>query len=154
MDDMELDLSQFVFLEPPKECVLKNDITWTIEGNGVFQTAEVKLYQGQIAQYDSLKPDCITIFFTAVSINVTQEQFNQLVNALPRPPAGLFYRTLDDAFTLEDEQFWIYDMKSGAFLDTSVFPQIANNLYSCTDISAAYCQEQYGKSWMVLTKDE
>ena len=154
MDDMELDLSQFELVEAPKECVLKNDITWTVEGKGVFQTAEVKLLQGGIAQYGNLKPDYITIFFTDVTLNVTQEQFDQLVNALPRPPAGLIYRTLDDAFALEDEQFWIYDMETGAFLEASAFPQVVNNLYSCTDISEAYCQEQYGKSWMVLTKDE
>ena len=62
MDDMELDLSQFELVEAPKECVLKNDITWAVEGKDVFQTAEVKLLQGGIAQYGSLKPDCITIF--------------------------------------------------------------------------------------------
>ena len=151
---MELDLSQFKFVEAPKECVLKHDIVWTVEGKGVFQTAEVRLHQGGIAQYGSLKPEYITIFFTDVSLNVTQEQFDHLVNALPRPPAGLIYRTLDDAFALEDERFWIYDMESGAFLEASAFPNIVNDLYNCTDISEAYCQEQYGKSWMVLTKDE
>ena len=154
MDDMELDLSQFEFVEAPKECVLKNDIAWTIEGKGLFQTAEVKLHQGVIAQYGNLKPDYITIFFTDLSLNVTPEQFNELVNVLPRPPAGMIYRTLDDAFALEDERFWIYDMESGAFLEASAFPNIVNDLYNCTDISEAYCQEQYGKSWMVLTKDE
>ena len=154
MDDMELDLSQVKFVEAPKECVLKHDIVWTVEGKGVFQTAEVRLHQGGIAQYGSLKPEYITIFFTDVSLNVTQEQFDHLVNALPRPPAGLIYRTLDDAFALEDERFWIYDMESGAFLEASAFPNIVNDLYNCTDISEAYCQEQYGKSWMVLTKDE
>ena len=154
MDDKEWDFSQFEFVEAPKECVLKNDIAWTIKGRGVFQTAEVKLHQGGIAQYGSLKPGCITIFFTDVSLNVTQEQFDQLMNALPRPPAGLIYRTLDDAFALENEQFWIYDMESGAFLEASAFPNVVNNLYSCTDISEAYCQKRYGKSWMVLTKDE
>ena len=154
MDDMELDLSQFEFVEAPKECVLKRKVAWAVEGNGAFQTAEVELPQGEIAQYGNLKPDYITIFFTNVSLNVTQEQFDQLVNALPRPPAGLIYRTLDDAFALENEQFWIYDMESGAFLEASAFPNVVNNLYSCTDISEAYCQERYGKSWMVLTKDE
>jgi len=154
MDGIELDLSQFKLVEAPKECVLKNNVTWTVEGMGIFQTAEVKLYQGGIAQYGSLKPDCITIFFTDVSLNVTQEQFNQLVNALPRPPAGLMYRTLDDAFALEEGPFWIYDMDSGAFLEASAFPNVVNDLYSCTDISEAYCQERYGKSWMVLTKEE
>lgn len=154
MDNKEWDFSQFELVEAPKECVLKNDIAWTVKGRGVFQTAEVKLHQGGIAQYGSLKPGCITIFFTDVSLNVTQEQFDQLVNALPRPPAGLIYRTLDDAFALEDEQFWIYDMESGAFLEASAFPTVVNNLYSCTDISEAYCQERYGKSWLVLTKDE
>lgn len=154
MDDNERDFSQFEFVEAPKECVLKNDIAWTVEGQGVFQTAEIKLHQGGIAEYGNLNPGCITIFFTDVSLSVTQEQFDQLMNALPRPPAGLIYRTLDDAFALEDEQFWIYDMESGAFLEASAFPNIVNNLYSCTDISKAYCQERYGKSWMVLTKDE
>mgnify|MGYP001122885786 FL=1 len=154
MNGMELDLSQFEPVEAPKECVLKEKVAWAVAGNGTFQTAEVELIQGEIAQYGSLKPDYITIFFTNVSLNVTQEQFDQLVNALPRPPAGLIYRTLDDAFALEDEQFWIYDMETGAFLEASAFPQVVNNLYSCTDISEAYCQERYGKSWMVLTKDE
>ena len=154
MDGMELDLSQFELVEAPKECVLKEKVAWAVEGNGTFQTAEVELFQGEIAQYGNLKPDYITIFFTNVSLNVTQEQFDQLVNALPRPPAGLVYRTLDDAFALENEQFWIYDMESDAFLEASAFPNIVNNLYSCTDISETYCQEQYGKSWMVLTKDE
>ena len=154
MNGMELDLSQFEPVEAPKECVLKEKVAWAVAGNGTFQTAEVELFQGEIAQYGSLKPDYITIFFTNVSLNVTQEQFDQLVNALPRPPAGLIYRTLDDAFALEDEQFWIYDMETGAFLEASAFPQVVNNLYSCTDISEAYCQERYGKSWMVLTKDE
>ena len=152
--DMELDLSQFELVEAPKECVLKTDIVWTVEGKGIFQTAEVKLHQGEIAQYGILKPDCITIFFTDVSLNVTQEQFDQLVNILPRPPAGLIYRTLDDAFGLENERFWIYDMESGAFLEASAFPNVTNYLYSCVDISESYCQERYGKSWMVLTKDE
>jgi len=152
--DIELDLSQFELVEAPKECVLKSDIAWTVAGKGVFQTAEVKLHQGGIAQYGSLKPGCITIFFTDVSLNVTQEQFDQLANALPCPPAGLIYRTLDDAFALENERFWIYDMESGAFPEASAFPNVVNNLYSCTDISEAYCQERYGKSWMVLTKDE
>ena len=145
MDGMELDLSQFELVEAPKECVLKEKVAWAVEGNGTFQTAEVELFQGEIAQYGNLKPDYITIFFTNVSLNVTQEQFDQLVNALPRPPAGLVYRTLDDAFALEDEQFWIYDMESDAFLEASAFPNIVNNLYSCTDISETYCQEQYGK---------
>lgn len=154
MDGMELDLSQFELMEAPKECVLKEGISWTVPGKGVFETAEVTLRQGWIAQYGSLKPGYVTIFFTDVSLNVTQGQFDQLVNALPRPPAGLIYRTLDDAFALEDEQFWIYDIESGAFLEASAFPSVINNLYSCTDISEAYCQEQYGKSWMVLTKDE
>ena len=154
MDDKEWDLSQFELVEAPKECVLKKDIAWTIEGKGVFQTAEVELYQGGIAQYGNLKPDYITIFFANISLNVTQEQFDQLVNALPRPPAGLIYRTLDDAFILEDEPFWIYDMESGAFLEASAFPNVTNNIYSCIDISEAYCREQYGKSWMVLTKEE
>ena len=154
MDDIELDLSQFELVEAPKECVLKNSISWTVSGKGVFETAEVTLHRGWIAQYGSLKPGYITIFFTDVSLNVTQEQFNQLVNTLPRPPAGLFYRTLDDAYALEDGQFWIYDMESGAFLEASEFPSVISNLYNCTDISEAYCQEQYGKSWMVLTKDE
>ncbi len=152
--DMELDLSQFELVKAPKECVLKRAVTWTIVGKGSFQTAEIQLNQGEIAQYGSLKPDCITIFFTDVSLNVTQEQFNRLVNALPRPPAGLMYRTLDDAFALEEEPFWIFDMESGAFLDTSAFPNAVNNLSSCVDISEAYCQERYGKSRMVLTKEE
>lgn len=154
MDDMKLDLSQFELVEAPKECVLKEKVAWAVEGNGTFQTAEVDLFQGEIAQYGNLKPDYITIFFTNVSLNVTQEQFDQLVNALPRPPAGLIYRTLDDAFALEDEPFWIYDMESGAFLEASTFPSVINNMYSCIDISEAYCREQYGKSWMVLTKEE
>lgn len=154
MDDIELDLSQFTFAETPKECVLKNDISWTVSGKGIFETAEVRLHQGGIAQYGSLKPGFITIFFTDVSLNVTQEQFDQLVNALPYPPAGLIYRTLDDAFALEEEQFWIYDIESGAFLDASAFPSIVNDLYNCAEISEAYCQDQYGKSWMVLTKEK
>ena len=154
MDGMEWDSSQFDFAETPKECVLKDRVAWAVEGRGAFQTAEVELYQGEIAQYGNLKPDYITIFFTYVSLNVTQEQFDQLVNVLPRPPAGLVYRTLNDAFILEDEPFWIYDMESGAFLEASAFPNVTNNIYSCIDISEAYCREQYGKSWMVLTKEE
>lgn len=153
MDGIELDLSQFELVEAPKECVLKNDVAWIVSGKGLFETAEVKLHQGAIAEYGSLKPDYITIFFADVSLNVTQEQFDQLVDALPHPPAGLFYRTLDDAFALEDGQFWIYDMESGAFLEASAFPSVISNLYNCTDISEAYCQEQYGKSWMVLTRE-
>ena len=154
MDDMELDLSEFELVEAPKECVLKDSISWTVSGRGVFETAEVTLHQGSIAQYGNLKPDYITIFFTDVSLNVTQEQFDQMLTALPRPPAGLMYRTLDDAFALEDGQFWIYDVESGAFLEASAFPSVINNLHNCTDISEAYCQEQYGRSWMVLTKEE
>lgn len=154
MDGIELDLSQFTLVEAPKECVLKDNISWTVSGKGIFETAEVTLHQGWIAQYGSLKPGFTTIFFTDVSLNVTQEQFDHLVNALPSPPAGLIYRTLDDAFALENVQFWIYDMESGTFLEASAFPSVVNNLYSCTDISETYCQEQYGKSWMVLTKDE
>ena len=154
MDNIEWDESQFVTVEAPKECVLKKKVTWAVEGRGVFQTAEVELHQGEIAQYGNLKSDYITIYFTHVSLNVTQEQFDQLVNALPRPPAGLIYRTLDDAFILEDEPFWIYDMESGAFLEASAFPNVTNNIYSCIDISEAYCREQYGKSWIVLTKEE
>lgn len=152
--DMELDFSQFEIVEAPKECVLKNELTWTVSGNNVFQTAEVKLYQGDIAQYGNLKPEYITIFFENVSLNVTPEQFAQLATALPHPPSGLIYRTLDDAFALEDEQFWIYDMENGAFLEASAFPAVVNNIYSCIDISEAYCRERYGKSWMVLTKEE
>ena len=154
MDDMELDISGFELMETPKECVVTDTLAWTVEGKDVFQTVEVKLRQGEIAQYGNLKPDCITIFFTEVSLNVTQEQFDQLVNILPRPPADLIYQTLDDAFGLEDEQFWIYDMESGAFLEASAFPNVIKNLYSCVDISESYCQERYGKSWMVLTKEE
>ncbi len=153
MDGIELDLSQFELVEAPKECVLKKAVTWTIAGKSDFQTAEIQLNQGEIAQYGSLKPDCITVFFTDVSLNVTQEQFDRLVNALPRPPAGLMYRTLDDAFALEEEPFWIYDMESGAFLDASAFPNAIKNKFSCVDISETYCQERYGKSWMVLTKE-
>ena len=151
--DIELDLSQFEFVEAPKECVLKRDVTWTDTEKGNFLTAEINLHQGMIAQYGNLKPDYITIFFTDLSLNVTPEQFDELVNALPRPPAGLIYRTLDDAFALEDEQFWIYDMESGAYLDASAFPNVLNDLYSCVDISEAYSQEQYGKSWIVLTTE-
>ena len=151
--DMELDLSGFKFVKAPKECVLKRDVTWTDTEKGSFLSAEIKLHQGAIAEYGNLKPDYITIFFTDISLNVTPEQFNQLVNVLPRPPAGLIYRTLDDAFALENEQFWIYDMESGAFVDASAFPNVINNLYSCVDISEAYCQERYGKSWIVLTTE-
>lgn len=64
MDGMELDLSQFELVEAPKECVLKKAVTWTIAGKSDFQTAEIQLNQGEIAQYGSLKPDCITVFFT------------------------------------------------------------------------------------------
>nr|WP_325259169.1 hypothetical protein [uncultured Oscillibacter sp.] len=149
---MELDFSNFVFFDVPKECVLKKDIIWAVQRKEDGLTAEIKLYQGMIAQYDDLKADHITIYFTDISLSVTQEQFDQLANALPRPPAGLIYQTFDDAFILEDKPFWIYDIESGAFLDASVFPSVMNDLDSCVDISETYCQERYGISWMVLTK--
>ena len=120
--DIELDMSQFEPVEAPKECVLKDDFTWTDMGKDAYLMLKVELYQGQVAQYGNLKPEYITIFFENVSFNVTQEQFDRLVIALPRPPAHLVYRTLDEAFALEDEPFWIYDMESGAFVEASAFP--------------------------------
>lgn len=149
---MELDISNFKFLEAPKECVLRKDITWTAQRKEDGLTAEIKLYQGMVAQYGNLKPDHVTIFFTNLSLNVTQKQFDQLANALPYPPAGLSYQTLDEAFDLEEEPLWIYDIESGTFLEASAFPSVINNLYSCIDISEAYCREQYGVSWIVLTR--
>lgn len=150
---MELDLHDFTPIEVSKMAILKRDFSWTATPHASATIIEVKLFQGEIANYVENADGLIHIYFDHLTLKVTKPQFDDMVTPLPWPPEGLCYRSMDDAFDIEEEPFWIYDVETEAFMQASAFPTAVMNMDSCIDISEAYNRENYGITWVVLTAE-
>lgn len=150
---MELDMNDFAPIEVPKFAIMKKDFSWAGKPSATISIIEVELFQGDIASYGEKVGGLIPIYFDHLTLKVTREQFDGMVTPLPWPPAGLAYRSIDDAFDIEDEPFWIYDVETDAFIQASAFPTAIKNMDSCIDISEAYNREHYGVTWVVLTTE-
>ncbi len=143
---------EFTFYDAPKLCVLRQDYLYTTALEKDVRQIKVKLFRGSLAEYSEVGENELEVYFENVVIRMTKKFFESLATPLSCPPNGLQYRTLDEAFMLEDEPFWICDIDSNTFVQASSFPRVINSMDSCIDISESYSREQYGVTWIVLTK--
>lgn len=147
---MELNIENITFFEMSKRCIVKNDTYWNIPLANSVLNIQIKLLQGALADYEQLNDDVIAVYLTDIELRVTQDQFEQLMTPLPQPPSGLEYCSLDDAFVIEDDTFWIYNFELKTFFQSNAFPQILEGMTSCIDITDTYNRDDYGKTWVVL----
>lgn len=150
---MDFNLEDMIPISPLENCMLKTDQTWMLRGLSGAQSIRVNLYQGMIGEYDRTD-DGVTVLFDNIELKLSFSQFEEIFTPLPLPPRGLMFCTLDEAFDIEDKEFWIFDMEAKTFLQASAFPQAIQNMSSCIDISSVYSRDRYGSDWAVLIKEE
>lgn len=149
---MDFEFEDMIPISSLENCMLKADRAWMLgELNGA-QSMRINLYQGMIGEYDRLD-DGVAVLFDNIELKLSLSQFDELFTPLPQPPQGLIFCTLNEAFDIENKEFWIFDMEAKTFLQASAFPQAIQNMNSCIDISSVYSRDRYGSDWAVLVKE-
>lgn len=118
-------------------------------------TCEVLILALEIVQYGTSDDNKVTVYAENVTLKMDPDVFAVGFLPLPDAPRDLRYCSFDDFFKMEPGDFWVYDFKSGAFIDTSAFiTENPASVISAYMIDHNYNEDNYGSEWVALVADD
>lgn len=108
-----------------------------------------------IVQYGASDDGGATVHLENIVVKMSQDVFDAFFLPLPEAPNGLRYCSFDEFFGMDPGDFWVYDFKSQAFIDTKVFiTDSPASLISAYMIEHNYNDDNYGSEWVALVADD
>lgn len=109
----------------------------------------------EIVQYGTAEDNKVAVYTEYVTLKMDPDIFAVGFLPLPKAPRDLRYCSFDDFFAMEPGDFWVYDFKSGAFIDTSAFiTENPASVISAYMIDHNYNEDNYGSEWVALVADD
>lgn len=108
-----------------------------------------------IVQYGMPEDGNVSVHAENMVISMSMDVFSVFFLPLPDAPNDLRYCSFDEFFMMDPGDFWVYDFKSQAFIDTKAFiTDSPASLISAYMIEHNYNDDNYGSEWVALVADD